>query len=402
MTKVKIIIGANYGDEGKGLLTNVFSRKAREESKRCLNILYNGGPQRGHTVDYKIGVKHVFHHFGSGTLANADTFFDKDFMVNPMEFVREYNELIELGYDPYVLIDPYCRVTTPYDMIVNRVVEEARGNERHGSVGMGIWETVQRCETNRSTDRYLSLSRLSDEAFKDILKIDRDRAFLRLHEYGVTAPEPYLTMMNSDVLIEHYLDDFRKMQRHVHEYYDNYDFIDRYDTVIFEGGQGLALDQDNVDEYPNVSASSTGSKIPIQRLAHTQFKHISEIEIVYVTRSYFTRHGAGRFPTECPVSEINPNIVDMTNIPNDYQGSIRYGTLDGPAMMRRINKDLQQTLSMSSNMHPDFKHSLAVTHLNYTDGEICGNCTINQLAKGFNRLYTFEDKYGRKCGRSDL
>ena len=104
MTKVKIIIGANYDDEGKGLLTNVFSREAREESKRCLNILYNGGPQRGHTVDYKIGVKHVFHHFGSGTLANADTFFDKDFMVNPMEFVREYNELIELGYDPYVMV----------------------------------------------------------------------------------------------------------------------------------------------------------------------------------------------------------------------------------------------------------------------------------------------------------
>lgn len=50
-----------------------------------------------------------------------------------------------------------------------------------------------------------------------------------------------------------------------------------------------------------------------------------DTEICYITRSYFTRHGAGAFPTECDKNVINPNIIDETNSYNDYQQIIRYG-----------------------------------------------------------------------------
>ena len=66
MVNAELVIGANYGDEGKGLFTEFLS-------KTCQNpivVLANGGSQRGHTVNDPVLGKHVFHHFGSGTLAS--------------------------------------------------------------------------------------------------------------------------------------------------------------------------------------------------------------------------------------------------------------------------------------------------------------------------------------------
>lgn len=59
MKEVKVVIGANYGDEGKGLMTNYFARQADKKHKKCLNILFNGGAQRGHTVENG-DFRHVF------------------------------------------------------------------------------------------------------------------------------------------------------------------------------------------------------------------------------------------------------------------------------------------------------------------------------------------------------
>lgn len=55
---VKVIVGSNYGDEGKGMATHFFSNNAQKQL--CLNVLYNGGCQRGHTVELRNGKRHVF------------------------------------------------------------------------------------------------------------------------------------------------------------------------------------------------------------------------------------------------------------------------------------------------------------------------------------------------------
>ena len=73
MTKqVRIIMGANYGDEGKGLLVDYFVKSALAMGESCIVVCSNGGSQRGHTV-VSDGIRHVFHHFDSGTLAGAAT-----------------------------------------------------------------------------------------------------------------------------------------------------------------------------------------------------------------------------------------------------------------------------------------------------------------------------------------
>ena len=69
MKNVKIVIGASFGDEGKGLMTDYFASEAAKRRENCLVICSNGGAQRGHTVTTPDGRRHVFHHFGSGVYA---------------------------------------------------------------------------------------------------------------------------------------------------------------------------------------------------------------------------------------------------------------------------------------------------------------------------------------------
>ena len=64
MTDIKVVVGANFGDEGKGLMTDYFCHQATSKNKSCIVVMSNGGAQRGHTVNLLDGKRHVFKHFG--------------------------------------------------------------------------------------------------------------------------------------------------------------------------------------------------------------------------------------------------------------------------------------------------------------------------------------------------
>ena len=138
--KAIVVIGAGYGDEGKGLMTDYFCRSAPSNP---LVIRFNGGAQAGHTVVTEDGRRHVFSHFGSGEFAGARTYLSDDFIVNPIKFREEYNTLYSKHVRPITYISENCRITTPYDMILNQCIETCRSN-RHGSCGLGIFTTIQR------------------------------------------------------------------------------------------------------------------------------------------------------------------------------------------------------------------------------------------------------------------
>jgi adenylosuccinate synthase len=135
------IVGSSYGDESKGAVTD---RLAAEMNGDCIVVLFNGSAQRGHSVITPEGQKHVFKHFGSGTFTGASTYLSEHFICNPIHFRTEYDQLYELGYPPYTISHPDCYVTTPYDMIINQIVETHRGENKHGSCGMGVNETIER------------------------------------------------------------------------------------------------------------------------------------------------------------------------------------------------------------------------------------------------------------------
>ena len=352
---IKVVVGANFGDEGKGLMTDYFCHRVSSRKEKCIVVLHNGGAQRGHTVttpDYK---RHVFHHFGSGTFTGAATYFSKDFILNPMVFRKEWEELKSFGYEPRVYVNGGCRVTTPYEMIVNQIKEEIRAKNKHGSCGMGIYETVRRYK-----DYSWSLSvkdTLSLTGYEFLINLQRVRdiyVYNQLVEVGnENISAEWMKIINSYGLISNFYDDLEFMRNHI--VFADDSILETYENIIFENGQGLLLDQNNMEYFPNLTPSNTGVKNPC-RIISERFSD-ADIEVCYVTRPYLTRHGAGRLDNECSKDEISPYIMDdLTNVPNEHQGSLRYGKMDAKKLHDRILKDFSET------KHLKAKLSLAITH----------------------------------------
>ena len=359
MTRVKIVIGSNFGDEGKGLMSAYFAGRMMQEDKKCLVVLSNGGAQRGHTVVQK-GIRHVFRHFGSGTLSGADTWCPAPFILNPMIFMKEYRELMDqLGKLPAVrvFVHPDCRVTTPFEMLTNLILEESRGAARHGSVGVGIWETV--IGGGISFGELCSLSEEERAAY--LTENRKEHMKQRLKECGLPEiPEEWRQIIEDPGLTGGYLEDLSQMESLVRQ--TDSSILKEYPGIIFENGQGLLLDRNMIRKGygHHTTPSNTGIKNPAEILKGADLKD-ADIEAVYVTRSYMTRHGAGRFDTECAKEEINPEIVDLTNMPNPSQGTIRYGKLCMPSLIKRVKRDFG-LLEKEAGLEGTF--SIAMTHLN--------------------------------------
>ena len=376
MRTVKIIIGSNYGDEGKGLAAHW---SARRLGAPCLNVLINGGAQRGHTVDLPDGRRHVFHHFGSGLFAGAQSCADGDFIVNPLLFEQERAELApELR--PRLLASKDCRVTTPWDMMLGQIIEENRGAARHGSCGCGIFETRLRFE---QTDWCLSLGRLAALDWSDYRaychRIAGEYLPARLAALGMRAGADWQPILQAEGLIGHSWDDLRAMLDNT-DLYDDWTAMARdWPALVFEAGQGLALDEFNTADAPHLTPSRTTSLVSARRVAALPGE--SDVEIIYVTRAYLTRHGAGPLPTECPKAAINPDMVDRTNVPNPHQQRLRYGWFDGAATLARIERDLADARAVL----PGVKRCALVTHLNETGGALAGDMALNDFLAPFDR-----------------
>ena len=348
----KVVIGANFGDEGKGLMTDYFCHQSALRGESSLVVLHNGGAQRGHTVVMPDGERHVFHHFGSGTFEGAPTYLHSTFIVNPIVFRQEWDELKSMGVTPIVYVHPTCRVTTPYDMIANQIVEHARGNAKHGSCGLGIYETIKRYEIRDM----ISLGKLIHNKDLATLMMSDAKDYMRERLAGesIEVIDKWQNIIESDGIVAHYMDDLEFMISHVRLSYLYQLYY--YDCVIFEGGQGLLLDCDNKEYYPHLTPSHTGLKNPFDIIS--SYGAFTDIEVCYVTRSYLTRHGAGQIDGECPKELINPDMVDLTNIPNPHQGHLRYGLIDQESLSQRIINDFAPAKKLGAKL------SLAITHCN--------------------------------------
>jgi adenylosuccinate synthase len=327
--KSKIIIGANFGDEGKGLMTDYMASNL----DGCFVVRFNGGAQSGHTVVTPQGNRHVFSHFGSGSYLGRPTYLSKYFLVNPLLFMKE---LGALGFLPEVFVDENCLVSTPYDMIVNQLLEESRGSEKHGSCGVGFGETIEREEMGfgfRAKDL---------ETKKNIISklewIAEDYYPERLKKLGLDGEE-----INLDLIIDKYYEFTKRIKICDCE-------IIKDKPIVFEGAQGLLLDQ-NHKYFPHVTRSNTGCKNAICILKDLN-RESENVESIYVTRFYMTRHGRGPFPTEI-TSRVS--WKEETNTYNDYQEHFRFGVLDLSKMAEEIKKDVKK------NKIKDF--SIAVTCL---------------------------------------
>jgi adenylosuccinate synthase len=293
-------------------------------------VRFNGGSQAGHTCVQADGRRHVFHHFGCGSFRGASTYLSRFFISNPILYLQELTDLRKLGIEPRVTADPRGLVTTPFDMMINQMAENQRGSHRHGSCGSGINETMKRSEHDALR---LTVWDLHDEArLTDKLLYIRDHWVPeRLAVLGLDPnDDEYRDHLASEGILNHYIADATSFYRSLDVLSES---LQNHPDIVFEGAQGLLLDQDHYF-FPNVTHSHTGLK-NVVTLAKEN--NIDQIDVTYVTRAYATRHGAGPFPREVAGLQYD----DKTNLPNDWQGSLRFGHLDLDLLAETITNDLR-------------------------------------------------------------
>lgn len=364
--QIEAVIGANYGDEGKGLFTEYLCRNRPSP----LVVLSNGGCQRGHTVsNAEKGIRHVFHHFGSGTLLNVPSVFSKTFLLNPIKYIEEKKELESIGIKLTAFRAPGCLVQLPCDMLTNQAIERARGRGRHGSCGWGIWETKV-----RNSEHAL----LSFEQFASYDCKKKIATYLECLEWqienrlkGVHAPmyAEELRYIKDNGFIAHFIKDFEDMAREV-KALDNDCLLEAdlgicgfdVETLVVENGQGLLLDKKYapIDENGRTDVHTTPSSCGMAGVVDAvgDGADASSVTANYISRTYFTRHGAGPFPEE----DASIMFKDVTNIPNDYQESLRFGKIDEKSaaqLLARIAHDALGGCVPNAN-----RYNLVMTHCN--------------------------------------
>jgi len=323
-----VIVGANFGDEGKGLAVHTVVARDLDAAV----IRFNGGAQAGHTVVAEDGRRHVFSHFGAGTLLGAATFLSRFFVVQPSIFVREAAELAGIGVKPVVFVDPDAQVTTPFDVFINQWVEETRGGSRHGSVGVGFGETIERFEQNYP----LAVRDLGDDkSMLEILIRIRDVWLpLRLAKLGVEFTRKRRYAAADPAMMRRYLEQIHILCQSTSP--APIDAVLSRTNIVFEGAQGLLLDMDRGFKFPYVTRSNTGLKNVLALAADAGIAHLN---VIYVTRAYLTRHGAGPLANEVPKLAF-ADILDPTNRPNPWQGTLRFAPLDLDLLSTTIADDL--------------------------------------------------------------
>jgi adenylosuccinate synthase len=355
MKTADVVIGANFGDEGKGLVTDFYAAKYGSDA---LVVRFNGGAQAGHTVVTPEGKRHVFSHFGSGSFAGASSFLSRFFVCNPILFLKEQRTLGERTAIPTTYVDGNSPVTTPYDMMINQIAEEARGGGRHGSCGMGFGETIERNSVAEYAVVYAALAH--KDSLRQKLRLVRDKWLPeRLRTLNIASlSEKWQERVASDAVIDNFIKDIAFFLQATKPAAPSF-LRDTRQRIVFEGAQGLLLDQER-GWFPHVTRSHTGIR---NVLVLAEAAGIEALNATYVTRAYATRHGAGPLPHELPHLPY-PRITDDTNVANAWQGTLRFGWLDADLLARTIRQDL------SDNRTPiRLRTGLAITCLDQLDKE---------------------------------
>lgn len=304
-----VVLGLGFGDEGKGHTVNfLVENHLKRYTNRLIVVRFSGGPQAGHGV-YHNDLHHVFSHFGSGALQGTPTFWSKYCPMDPVILRLESDKLKSLtGKKPKIYISESCPIITPIEIIKNRVGDGM-------SCGMGVGITQAREENHHHLN---ALDLLYPWVFKQRWEI-------------LKSFNP-LTVSDSNFLNleQGFLDAVSNMIDYIEIVSDNFLKSLTGQTFIFEGSQGLMLDQ-HYGFYPYVTRTNTGLKNVKELLNHLT----NPLNVYLVTRAYQTRHGLGPM-SESIISVINPYEINKMN---DHQFEFKTSLLDIDLINYAIDRD---------------------------------------------------------------
>lgn len=378
--KSNIVIGMGFGDEGKGRVTAWLADKIartvsapRWDRAACV-VRFSGGQQAGHTVVSNLDgiipytfesdkcrhqIRHVFSTLGSGTLSGFNTYVSKYCVFDPQCAVNEFrvlgreleNELANVpvnGLDtlmtesaacdvcgkywmhlPKCVIDPRVPLTTPYEVYVNRHSDDTMSD---GTCGMGVWATRVR--------EAAGFSITAGDMWYPVVLHAKLKSLADWYRKSGALPA------DVDLDLDKWLSAVDLIIRDSRHFSIN-SLPACSDGLIFEGAQGLLLDQTH-GFAPNTTPSDTGlvnltafdgdlgfGKRPINMINDIFLRNNSGVmsdvvissDVYLVTRAYQTRHGAGFMTNESLPHNIVTDAYE-TNVTNEWQKEFRRSVLD--------------------------------------------------------------------------
>ena len=398
------VIGKNFGDEGKGYTCSCLASSL----KKSLIIKHNGGGQAGHTVEDPEGKWRFIHHqIGAGAEYHVPTLFTDSFMPDLFQLGKEVKDFTEFfGFQPILYSEKNARITTIDDVLLNMGAELARGEKRHGSCGMGIEECVQR----NAAGYGITVEELATWTKLDLLdrlkQIRKEYTERRAKILGIQAPDssksmkqsnlmnfsnPYYEMLQNETVLENFVVEVKENVKLLTLVDVDRKWLEEFQNLIFETGQGLLLDQDYEAYAPYLTSSKTGIHNPTIFL---EKRGLSLEEAIYVTRPYVTRHGNGPLPCEVERSELPGVGEDLTNQPNEWQGTLRYAKHESlEAFFAPVLRDrdsvyyVERKEQIKTKEYP--KISILVTQLSETENQLYfekGSIPIETLQKAGEEL----------------
>ena len=282
MSKNVIVVGTQWGDEGKGKIVDLLTEKAE------VVVRFQGGHNAGHTLVIN-GEKTVLHLIPSGILrANVQCVIGNGVVLAPDALITEMDKLIASGVpvEERLLLSNACPLIMPYHVALDVAREKKRGKQAIGTTGRGIGPAYE----DKVARRGLRLADLvNSENFKEKLSQVMEyhnfalKHYYKAEELDVNAV--YTEMMSyrerlAPMMIDaiQLLDDYRKTGK----------------PLMFEGAQGMMLDIDH-GTFPFVTSSNTTAAAAA---SGSGVGPNCFTDILGIVKAYTTRVGAGPFPTE--------------------------------------------------------------------------------------------------------
>lgn len=288
-----VVVGTQWGDEGKGKITDFLSQHAEVVAR------YQGGDNAGHTIIFD-GVTYKVHLIPSGIFFGEKIcVLGNGMVINPKSFVKEVAYLHDHGISTDNLrISNRAHVILPYHIQLDGLQEEEKGIYKIGTTNKGIGPAYM----DKSSRMGIRIADLLDkDVFYDKLKqnvAEKNRLFEKVYE-----AEP----VDADAIFEEYYAYGQEMAQYVTDTSVVLnDAIDEGRRVLFEGAQGVMLDIDQ-GTYPFVTSSNpvAGGVTIGSGVGPTKINNV-----VGVSKAYTTRVGDGPFPTELK-DEIGDKIREV-------------------------------------------------------------------------------------------
>ena len=350
---VDVLLGLQWGDEGKGKIVDVLT------PHYDIIARFQGGPNAGHTLEFE-GIKHVLHTIPSGIFRNdVMNIIGNGVVIDPVILQKEIQQLEKLNVDVQskLLISKKAHLILPTHKLLDQASEIAKGKQKIGSTLKGIGPT------------YMDKTGRNGLRIGDISSVDFNKKYQKLKEKHFKILKDSTLLKNLDSIESEFLKSIEYIKKFKHidsEHYLN-NASKNGKKILAEGAQGTLLDID-FGTYPYVTSSNTITAGTCTGLgiAPNKIK-----KIVGIFKAYCTRVGSGPFPSELK-DEIGEKIRQVGHEFGATTGrERRCGWIDLPALKYAIMINGVTELSMmKADVLDSFEDIYVCTHYLQNEEEI--------------------------------